>query len=117
MVQVSEITPFRVEHWKTSLFPIMASDTSLSSLFFSFDYGNVRYVMLNSEGYMGLEAQKITPDSDMYKWLDQDLASVDRKQYPWLVVALHRPLYCVENVRAAGRQCSGVGNGGLGPAL
>jgi hypothetical protein len=25
--------------------------------------------MLNSEGYMGLEAQKITPDSDMYKWL------------------------------------------------
>lgn len=37
----------------------------------SFNYGNVHYVMLNSEGYMGLSAQKVTPDSEMYKWLKQ----------------------------------------------
>lgn len=37
----------------------------------SFDYGNVHIVALNSEGYMGLSAQDITPSSPMYKWLEK----------------------------------------------
>lgn len=28
-------------------------------------------------------------NSEQTKWLDADLASVDRAKYPWLIVALH----------------------------
>jgi acid phosphatase type 7 len=37
-----------------------------------------------------------TPGSVMYKWLENDLKSVDREKTPWLFLHLHRPLYTSE---------------------
>ena len=35
-------------------------------------------------------------DSEMYKWLVQDLAGVDRSKTPWLIVLFHDPWYSTD---------------------
>ncbi|XP_043701758.1 purple acid phosphatase 22-like [Telopea speciosissima] len=60
---------------------------STSNLYYSFDVAaGVHIIMLGS--YTDFNA-----DSDQYKWLQADLANVDRVQTPWLVVLLHAPWY------------------------
>eukprot|EP00055_Hartaetosiga_balthica_P006583 m.20928 g.20928 ORF g.20928 m.20928 type:complete len:524 (+) comp5301_c0_seq1:70-1641(+) len=69
-----------------------------SPLFYSFDYGNAHYVAVNSESEFGLEARDIKPTDPMYLWLEKDLAAASQASAtPWIIVALHRPLYCFEN--------------------
>jgi acid phosphatase len=36
---------------------------------------------------------KDTKSYAQYKWLQQDLASVDRRKTPWVIVMSHRPMY------------------------
>jgi hypothetical protein len=36
---------------------------------------------------------KVTTNYQQYKWLEQDLAKVDRSKTPWLIVMSHRPMY------------------------
>lgn len=36
---------------------------------------------------------KDTKSYAQYKWLKQDLASVDRRRTPWVIVMSHRPMY------------------------
>jgi len=59
---------------------------SQQQLFYSYNYGSVHMVMLNS--YMPFAHG--TPQHD---FLRADLAAVDRKVTPWLVVACHAPWY------------------------
>ncbi|KAL6650651.1 hypothetical protein ACP70R_009576 [Stipagrostis hirtigluma subsp. patula] len=61
---------------------------SASSLYYSFDAagGAVHVVMLGS--YAAFNSS-----SDQYRWLARDLAGVDRRATPWLVVLLHAPWY------------------------
>jgi acid phosphatase type 7 len=61
---------------------------SPSCLYYSFDAasGAVHVAMLGS--YAGFDAS-----SDQYAWLAADLARVDRRATPWLVVLLHAPWY------------------------
>ncbi|CAH8268416.1 unnamed protein product [Arabidopsis lyrata] len=57
-----------------------------SNLYYSFDVAGVHTVMLGS--YTDFDS-----DSDQYQWLQADLAKVDRKTTPWVVVLLHAPWY------------------------
>ncbi|XP_058107627.1 purple acid phosphatase 22-like [Magnolia sinica] len=59
---------------------------SNSNLYYSFDVAGVHVVMLGS--YTNFDM-----DSAQYKWLQADLAKVDRKRTPWLVALLHAPWY------------------------
>ncbi|XP_059667462.1 purple acid phosphatase 22-like [Cornus florida] len=59
---------------------------STSNLYYSFDVAGTHIVMLGS--YTDFDAS-----SDQYKWLEADLAKVDRKKTPWLLVLLHAPWY------------------------
>lgn len=61
---------------------------SPSGLYYSFDAagGAVHVVMLGS--YAGFNST-----SDQHAWLARDLAAVDRRATPWLVVLLHAPWY------------------------
>lgn len=52
---------------------------------YSFDYANAHFVMLSSEGGAQLEAQA--------KFLDEDLAKVDRSKTPWIFAVFHRAAY------------------------
>ncbi|KAJ3678404.1 hypothetical protein LUZ60_002207 [Juncus effusus] len=59
---------------------------SNSNLFYSFDVTSVHVIMLGSYTDFG-------PGSDQYKWLQADLAKVDRKKTPWLIALIHAPWY------------------------
>jgi hypothetical protein len=59
---------------------------SASFLWYSFEAGPAHVVMLCSYA-------DFLPSSYQYKWLQQDLAAVDRKATPWLIVVLHTPWY------------------------
>ncbi|GLE03047.1 hypothetical protein PINS_up011926 [Pythium insidiosum] len=51
------------------------------------DIALVHHVMISSE-------HDYRVGSPMYRWLERDLASVDRTKTPWIVLHTHRPLYC-----------------------
>ena len=56
---------------------------------YSFDYGDVHFVMLDSQ--IGEQAQFVPGMLELQKnWLEQDLAATDKK---WKIVFLHRPFY------------------------
>ena len=61
---------------------------SASNLYYSFDMagGAAHVVMLGS--YTEFEQ-----GSEQYAWLERDLAGVDRRKTPWLLVLLHAPWY------------------------
>jgi 3',5'-cyclic AMP phosphodiesterase CpdA len=59
---------------------------STSNLYYSFDVAGTHVIMLGS--YADFDAK-----SSQYKWLEADLAQVDRKKTPWMVVLLHAPWY------------------------
>lgn len=53
---------------------------------YSFDHGPVHVAVVSCE-------HNFTAGSPMARWLDADLAAVDRSRTPWLLVAGHRPMY------------------------
>jgi 3',5'-cyclic AMP phosphodiesterase CpdA len=59
---------------------------STSNLYYSFEVAGTHIVMLGS--YTDFDVH-----SAQYKWLEADLARVDRKKTPWIVVLMHVPWY------------------------
>ena len=66
-------------------------DNGNGIFWYSFDYGSVHTIMLSSE-------HDLSPGSEQYEWLENNLLSVDRNETPWLIVEAHRPMYNSENV-------------------
>ncbi|CAL5416705.1 unnamed protein product [Camellia sinensis] len=66
-------------------FPSEESESS-STLYYSFNAGGIHFIMLG--GYIAYNKS-----ADQYKWLERDLAKVDRKVTPWLVATWHPPWY------------------------
>ncbi|XP_062109193.1 purple acid phosphatase 15-like [Humulus lupulus] len=74
---------------------------SSSTLYYSFNAGGVHFIMLGA----------YTPydrTSDQYKWLEDDLASVDREVTPWLVASWHAPWYSTYTSHYRGAECMRV---------
>uniref|UniRef100_A0ACD5ULI9 Uncharacterized protein n=1 Tax=Avena sativa TaxID=4498 RepID=A0ACD5ULI9_AVESA len=59
---------------------------STSNLYYSFEVTGVHVIMLGS--YTDYDES-----SDQYAWLKADLANIDRKRTPWLIVLMHVPWY------------------------
>nr|XP_043625002.1 purple acid phosphatase 15 [Erigeron canadensis] len=59
---------------------------SESTMYYSFNAGGIHFLMLG--GYIAYDES-----SDQYKWLQRDLANVDRQVTPWLVGVWHPPWY------------------------
>ncbi|KAL8516913.1 hypothetical protein ACS0TY_015239 [Phlomoides rotata] len=59
---------------------------SKSNLYYSFDVAGAHIIMLGS--YTDFDSS-----SDQYKWLQADLAPVDRSKTPWIFVLIHAPWY------------------------
>ncbi|KAK7244923.1 hypothetical protein RIF29_39752 [Crotalaria pallida] len=59
---------------------------SASNLYYSFEVAGAHIIMLGS--YTDFDHK-----SDQYKWLQNDLANVDRKRTPWVIALLHAPWY------------------------
>lgn len=80
-----------------------AQSGGLGNFWYSFDYGMAHYVQLDTEtdlghGFIapdepnGVEAEDAGPFSTLKdaqtKWLAKDLASVDRRKTPWIIVGM-----------------------------
>eukprot|EP00012_Vannella_robusta_P009447 CAMPEP_0206198814 /NCGR_PEP_ID=MMETSP0166-20121206/9864_1 /ASSEMBLY_ACC=CAM_ASM_000260 /TAXON_ID=95228 /ORGANISM="Vannella robusta, Strain DIVA3 518/3/11/1/6" /LENGTH=469 /DNA_ID=CAMNT_0053616745 /DNA_START=119 /DNA_END=1528 /DNA_ORIENTATION=- len=66
------------------------------TLYYSFNYGNAHIVAISAEAFWGL-APNLHPGGAQHEWLINDLSSVDRETYPWVIAYLHRPLYCTNS--------------------
>ncbi|GAB5373099.1 hypothetical protein AAMO2058_001721200 [Amorphochlora amoebiformis] len=56
------------------------------SSFYSIDVGPVHFIVINS--YTDSD-----PTSKQYRWLLDDLKSIDRERTPWVIVSMHAPIY------------------------
>jgi len=82
------------EHWNNfsgynSRFS-MPGNTSMANYWHSIDVGPVHALFLSTE-------HPYDADSEQYSYALNDLKSVDKKITPWVLVLLHRPLYCSTN--------------------
>ena len=64
-------------------------ENSSGKTWYSFDWGNVHVVMMDSE-------HDWQYGSNQHTWLDANLAAVNRTKTPWVVVTSHRPIYTTE---------------------
>eukprot|EP00602_Paraphysomonas_sp_CaronLab_P010383 CAMPEP_0185024586 /NCGR_PEP_ID=MMETSP1103-20130426/7716_1 /TAXON_ID=36769 /ORGANISM="Paraphysomonas bandaiensis, Strain Caron Lab Isolate" /LENGTH=561 /DNA_ID=CAMNT_0027557601 /DNA_START=46 /DNA_END=1728 /DNA_ORIENTATION=+ len=73
----------------THRYKMPVSENSNGSFWFSYDYGNVHMVSISTE-------ECVDPDCPQMVWLESDLqrAVNNRKEVPWIVLSLHRPIYC-----------------------
>ena len=58
---------------------------------YSFNYGPVHFTVMSTEN-------DFTPGSRQYKWLENDLKSVNRHTTPWLILVAHRPMYSSQKI-------------------
>ncbi|OMJ90358.1 hypothetical protein SteCoe_7272 [Stentor coeruleus] len=69
------------------------------NLWYSFNLGKVHFLAYTSEppfwNQTGLQKQQ-------QEFIDNDLSTYNRTEYPWLVVFGHRPLYCSANWSTSG---------------
>lgn len=54
--------------------------------YYAFTYGPARHVFVNAYSDM-------SPNSTQYKWLEDELASIDRQKTPWVLLTMHPPIY------------------------
>jgi hypothetical protein len=64
------------------------SGGSFGNLYYSWDYGNIHFIALDSESF---EYFQMSPQ---HIWLKQDLHNVNRTKTPWVVAFWHSPWYC-----------------------
>lgn len=74
-----------------SSLPTGAGTLATKNLYYSLDFGVVHFLYISTE-------TNFLPGSDQYKFILQDLQSVDRLQTPFTVVLGHRPMYTTEYV-------------------
>jgi 3',5'-cyclic AMP phosphodiesterase CpdA len=99
----------------------MPSDISggTGNFWYSFDSGMVHFIQLDTEtdlghgligndevgGSEGMNADPVNATMDAQtKWLEADLAAVNRAKTPWVIVAGHRPWY-LSHANASGTIC------------
>uniref|UniRef100_M1D3F0 acid phosphatase n=2 Tax=Solanum tuberosum TaxID=4113 RepID=M1D3F0_SOLTU len=81
-------------------FPSKESGSS-SQLYYSFNAGGIHFIMLG--GYVAYNKS-----DDQYKWLEKDLANVDRTVTPWLVATWHPPWYSTYTAHYREAECMKV---------
>lgn len=72
-----------------------------TELYYSFDYGNVRFISLNSElgslnsdyNYIGIGTNTDVTSLPMYQWFVEDLADAHEKNRDWIIVYWHQAPY------------------------
>jgi len=53
---------------------------------YSFDFGPIHFLQYSTE-------HEFEPGSPQYRFIEEDLASIDRSLTPWVIVGGHRPIY------------------------
>jgi hypothetical protein len=90
LLRSTTLWPVRGNHESDGVFFSHLFDLPNNRFYYSFDYGNVHFVVLDS----GMEEGPADPA--MLTWLDQDLAA---SKAEWKLVAYHRPTFDVREHR------------------
>ncbi len=76
----------------------MGGVASNTEMYYSFDYGNIHFIMLDSYGLENVGGNYYalydTAFSPQYLWLKNDLQN---NTMPWTIVCFHHPPYCMGN--------------------
>lgn len=75
---------FKVEH---------TNDHKTGGTYYSYDYGNVHFVVLNTNKVNDEDTSYI--DDEQLLWLDEDLKAANENGAKWIIVNMHRGLYTV----------------------
>nr|AEE99725.1 PAPhy_b3 [Triticum aestivum] len=81
-------------------FPSKESD-SFSPFYYSFDAGGIHFIMLAAYA-------AYSKSGEQYRWLEKDLAKVDRSVTPWLVAGWHAPWYSTYKAHYREAECMRV---------
>ena len=73
---------------------------NIDSLFYySYNYGLIHFISMCTEDYI----YDYTPNtSKQYKWLLNDLKSINRTKTPWIILLGHRPMYSTDKSTDSG---------------
>lgn len=97
-----------------------ARDLAVPPMWYSFDYGLVHYISINTEtdfpnapdqiGTLSIDGYLLSEGPFGYNgqqidWLKADLASVDRSVTPWVIVGGHRPWYTASSSLVSCHEC------------
>ena len=66
--------------------PVDAAASPNDQPWYSYDHGPVHFTVMSTEHHF-------EEGSAQHRWLESDLAGVDRGRTPWLVLVGHRPVY------------------------
>jgi len=80
---IDDFTGFKIRYGVE----ILENNSAGGDFYWSVDFGFVHVIMLSSE-------TDYAPTSDQHKWLEADLAAVNRQMTPWVLAVWHRPWYC-----------------------
>jgi len=76
-------------------FPFESSNAE-NNLYYSFNHGYAHWIFGNADGDLLTELSFPVVSTAFKNWLQADLAKANnnRKNTPWIIVVMHRPLYC-----------------------
>lgn len=77
---------FHPTMWQTAADPTSTSVPKKDQPWYAFNYGPLHVVMISTE-------HAFDHDSAQFKFVQDDLAHVNRTQTPWIIVGGHRPYY------------------------
>jgi len=74
------------------------NDNKGTGFFYSLNIGPVHFAMVNSELYFNKSSASLALEQT--NWLKNDLMSANQQRTvrPWIVILIHRPLYCASNI-------------------
>ena len=73
-----------------------------ANFYWSYTHGPVYYISMCTEKGINPKECDYAPGSVQYLWLEQQMASVNRTKYPWLILAGHRPMYSSDKATDSG---------------
>lgn len=92
------VTPGNHEFWynftaykhRFNMPGVSSAGGSGDNMYYSWSLGPVFYLGINSE--TAIDTADINPEEQ--QWIIDQLAQVDRNQFPWIIAYFHRPMYC-----------------------
>ncbi|EFC39323.1 predicted protein [Naegleria gruberi] len=78
----SNFTSYKTRFTNSTVSVTTKSNTQ-SNLYYSFDYGSIHFITISSEHDYALQT----------RWMEEDLAKVNREETPFIIFYSHRPMY------------------------
>ena len=74
-----------------------SSSKGTKNMWFSFNFGNIHFISVDTETDYPDAPEGSHMFGDQLSWLKEDLASVDRTKYPWVIATGFLPFRCHAN--------------------